>query len=81
MIWQKAYEIWDSQDILEIFSFRKAYMFKQSTFIYLIPGISVVVCFLFQPIVNGILIFDNYLREPVKFGPFEYAQGFVQNNA
>lgn len=36
-----------------------------------------------KPISNPILsyIFDNYLREPVKFGPFENAQGFVQNNA
>lgn len=36
-----------------------------------------------KPTSNPILsyIFDNYLREPVKFGPFENAQGFVQNNA
>lgn len=36
-----------------------------------------------KPISNPILsyIFDNYLREPVKFGPFENAQAFVQNNA
>ena len=36
-----------------------------------------------KPASNPILsyIFDNYLREPVKFGPFENAQGFVQNNA
>ena len=36
-----------------------------------------------RPASNLVLssIFDNYLREPVKFGPFEYAQGFVQNNA
>ena len=36
-----------------------------------------------KPINNTVLeyIFDNYVREPVKFGPFENAQCFVQDNA
>lgn len=36
-----------------------------------------------KPINNVLLeyIFDNYIREPIKFGPFENAQGFVQSNA
>lgn len=36
-----------------------------------------------RPIDNYVLseIFDSYVREPIKFGPFENAQGFVQDNS
>lgn len=47
------------------------------------PQVEIVSVPQIRPASNLVLssIFDNYLREPVKFGPFEYAQGFVQNNA
>jgi hypothetical protein len=47
------------------------------------PQVEIVSVPQIRPASNPVLssIFDNYLREPVKFGPFEYAQGFVQNNA
>lgn len=46
------------------------------------PQVEIVSVPQIKPSSNPILssIFDNYLREPVKFGPFENAQGFVQNN-
>ena len=36
-----------------------------------------------RPASNPVLlsIFDNYVREPFRFGPFEFFQGFVQDNA
>lgn len=46
------------------------------------PKISIVEVPQIRPADNYFLseVFDNYVREPVKFGPFENAQGFVQDN-
>lgn len=47
------------------------------------PQTSIVEVPQIRPSDNYILseLFDNYVREPIKFGPFENAQGFVQNNS
>lgn len=47
------------------------------------PQLSIVEVPQIRPSDNYFLseIFDNYVREPIKFGQFENAQGFVQTNA